>query len=363
MSNKLNEQFLDYRDPLVISEVLSIARKRKSKQKQINESVYQKNRFILQEIKNIVWISFDDQKSMHDISDEYIITYINDDAAKVKYNKNNIVLYDEENSFEFNDVTRGNTIVFYRSGYNNDILAFFIKELLKQGYLVINDPEMVKLSSDKYLTAETFVKNGIPHPKYTLITKKDVSIDNQKHLKDKLKDIYDKPTDESQYVCKILNGHGGSGVFLCHGKNILSIMQCLFSINGDTKILVQEKEEIKDGDIRVHVINLNGQQVIIDSVMRHHQSDDFRTNQSLGNYASECELTPEQIKLAKEVSKLSGLVWAGIDILPLTNNKNVVLEINGSSGSTVDVNDPDLRKKNAEFFKKIIDTIKELCQI
>ena len=77
MSNKLNEKFLDYRDPLVISEVLSNARKRKSKQ--LNESLYQKNRFILQEIKNIVWISFDDQKSMHDISDEYKIIYINDD--------------------------------------------------------------------------------------------------------------------------------------------------------------------------------------------------------------------------------------------------------------------------------------------
>ena len=362
MISKLNENFLDYRDPLVIAEVLSNARKRKMTK--INESLYQKNRFILQEIKNIVWISFEDQKSMHDISKDYKIIYINDENAKVKYKNNNIVVYDEDTSFEFNDVNRGNTIVFYRSGYSNEILAFFMKELINQGYLIINDPEMVNISSDKYLTAEIFVKNNIPHPKYALVTKQNVSIDNQKDLKENiLKKIYKNPTDESQYVCKILNGHGGSGVFLCHGKNILSILQCLFSIDSDTKILIQEKEEIKDGDIRVHVINLNGKQVIIDSVMRRHQSDDFRTNQSLGNTAVPIELTKEQENLAKEVSKLSGLIWAGIDILPLENNKNVVLEINGSSGSTVDVNDPDLRKKNAEFFKKIIDTIKELCQI
>ena len=96
MINTLNEKFLDYRDPLVISEVLSNARKRK--QNNINESLYQKNRFILQEIKNIVWISFDDQKSMHDISKDYKIIYINDENAKVKYKNNNIVVYDEDTS-------------------------------------------------------------------------------------------------------------------------------------------------------------------------------------------------------------------------------------------------------------------------
>jgi len=358
---KLNEKYLDYRDPLIISEVLSNARKRKAEK--INESIKNStNHYSLTNLENIVWISFEDQKSVHQINPSYKIIYINDETAKVKYDKDAILLYDEETEFKFTDDKTSNTIVFFRSGYSSDILSFFLKEIMNRGFIVLNDPEKVNLSSDKYLTAQLFFKNNIPHPKSILAIKKDVSVDNQKHFKDKLKNIYKDPDDDSQYVCKILSGHGGSGVFLCHGKNILSILQCIFSINPDTKILIQEKKNIKDGDIRVHVININGRQEIIDSVMRHHQSDDFRTNQSLGNYASEIELTKEQANLAKEVARLSGLIWSGIDIIPLEEGGNVVIEINGSSGSTVDINDPDLTKKNAEFFKKIIDKILELCQ-
>ena len=351
---------MNYRDPLTISKVFETVEKQR-KDKLLTEELHMPAQR-LSSVKNIVWISFEDQKSIHNISPEYKIIYFNDVTTNGSLKNGNITLIDGDTRFTFDNEKISDTIVFFRSGYKNKILSFFVKEIIDKGYLVVNDPAYVEQTSNKYITAKLFSEQGIPQPNYCLITKQDVSIENQKHIKDKLKEIYKDPKDESQYICKILSGHGGTGVFLCHGKNILSVLQCLFAVNPETQILVQEKKEIQDGDIRVHIINLNGKQVIVDSIMRHHSSDDFRTNQSLGNTASHYDLTKDQEKLAKEIAKVSGLIWAGIDILPATDGKNYAIEINGSGGSSVDINDPELIEKNTEFFKNIIDTIKELCQ-
>ncbi len=352
---------IDYRNPLTIAEVFEIQAKNKNK-KLVNEQLESLKKYNLSEIKNIIWISFADQDSIHNISESYNVVYLNDEKTSGNIDKGNIILTFEDNSFIFDDNNIHNTIVFYRSGYKNKILKFFINEIIAKGYLVINDPENVEKTSNKYITAKVFSEHNIPQPNYCLINKSDVSIDNQKKFKTILKNIYENPTDDSQYVCKILSGHGGTGVFLCHGKNILSVLQCIFAINSDTQILVQEKLDIKDGDIRVHVITINDEQVIVDSIMRQHNSDDFRTNQSLGNSAVQYELSQKQTKLVKDIAKISGLIWAGIDILPDKDGNNYAIEINGSAGSTVDINDPNLMEKNTEFFKKIIDTIQELCQ-
>ena len=47
-----------------------------------------------------------------------------------------------------------------------------------------------------------------------------------------------------EYVIKILNGHGGCGVFLCNGETILGILQAMFAIDEELQLLLQKKEEI-----------------------------------------------------------------------------------------------------------------------
>ena len=138
-------------------------------------------------------------------------------------------------------------------------------------------------------------------------------------------------------------------------------MQCAFKLKPDTKILVQEYIPIKDGDIRVNVLSLNGKQKIFNVTMRKKDTKDFRTNLSLGNtLVEDVKLTKEQEQLALNAAKASCLVWAGVDLLP-SEKKTYVLEINGSPGPMSDVNSNNATEVNYKFYKKLIETINELC--
>jgi glutathione synthase/RimK-type ligase-like ATP-grasp enzyme len=98
--------------------------------------------------------------------------------------------------------------------------------------------------------------------------------------------------------------------------------------------------------------------------MRNKSSDDFRTNLCLGNKITEdYEITSEQKKLALDVAKASGLVWCGVDLMPLKNGKTLVVEYNGAPGPMTDYSaDPEtLCKMNEEFYAKFLETINKMC--
>ena len=181
-------------------------------------------------------------------------------------------------------------------------------------------------------------------------------------MKKKLKNIYSKPNDNDKYVCKLLKGHGGHGVFICRHKNILSILQCIFAINPDEHILVQEYIKIKDGDIRANILTINRKQQLINAVQRTKESSkDFRTNLSLGGHADEIELNAQQKQLAMKVAKLIGLTWAGVDIIEDVDGNNYVIEINGAPGTPFDVeNKDDLLEKNTKFYKALANMINDM---
>ena len=107
-------------------------------------------------------------------------------------------------------------------------------------------------------------------------------------LNKKLKNIYsdigeDKNADnKKEYVVKLLNGHGGTGVFMCTGKTILSTLQAMFAVDEKLELLCQKKEEADGGDIRVHVLTMRTKQMILAQMKRVKISGDFRSNVSLG---------------------------------------------------------------------------------
>ena len=161
-----------------------------------------------------------------------------------------------------------NTVVLMRSGYTKEVTAALLDAIKELDILILNNQEAVAMSSDKYATACFLTKSELPQPKYVLATSGDIDKEDHKKLDEKLKQLYGKLDDEFKYVCKILNGHGGKGVFCCRGKNIVSILQCLFKLKENCPILIQDFQEIKDGDIRAHVLTLNGKQKILSSIMR-----------------------------------------------------------------------------------------------
>lgn len=254
------------------------------------------------------------------------------------------------------------TVILMRSGYTKEVVAALLKDIASFDILILNSPSSVALSSDKYATACLLQKNDLPQPKFVLATSSDIDKEDHKKLDEKLKTLYGKLDDDFKYVCKILNGHGGKGVFCCRGKNIVSILQCLFKLKENCPILIQDFQEIKDGDIRAHVLTLNGKQVILNSIMRK-KGKDFRTNLSLGcDMEDDYKLTPEQEKLVKDAAMVSGLEWCGVDLLPLQSGKDIIIELNGAPGPSSPINDPDIEETNCKFFEKLINAIDDLCK-
>ena len=174
---------------------------------------------------------------------------------------------------------------------------------------------------------------------------KDILYD-EKVFNESMKQVYpewdEKDTDKNeklQFVMKILDGHGGTGVSLLDGKRIIAVLQTIFAIDPERRLILQKKEEADGGDIRVHVLTLRNKQVILACMKRVKISGDFRSNVSLGATAEPVKLSPEQEQIALKTAQLSHLPWCAVDIMPLVKGSNpeigdnVVLEINASPGT------------------------------
>lgn len=287
------------------------------------------------------------------------------DPTKLHYSitEDKISVDDGEYKFSVTKENAKGSIVICKCGYKDNQIAFLLRELSKFGCILVNDPTEVNVSNDKYLLANRLDSFNIPQPKYVLASSHDIHKGDDSKLEKKLKTLYKKVDDDAKFVCKILNGHGGKGVFKCTKSNIMSVLQCIFAIDKDCKVLIQEFMEIDGGDIRCHVVSYNGKQEIISSTMRKKGDEDFRTNLSLGNQQIDYKLSPEQKKIALDTAKASNLVWCGVDIMPLKNGKNVVVEYNGAPGPPSEIigDKKQLEKINEEFYKKFIETLDGLC--
>lgn len=255
-----------------------------------------------------------------------------------------ITISDDKEEFTIKEQSNIDTLIFSRLGVQGeDECEHIVNLLVDRGFLVLNPIKYSKLASNKYETAVLLQKGEIPQPRFCLMTK-DVLYDEKLYL-DAMKEVYpeftgDGDKDEKlQFVIKILDGHGGTGVALIDGKRILAIFQMIFAIDPERQLIVQKKEEADGGDIRVHVLTLRDRQVILAAMKRIKIKSDFRSNVSLGAEAEPVKLTPEQEQIALKAAKLSKLPWCAVDIMPLVkgSNKelgdNVVLELNASPGT------------------------------
>ena len=256
-----------------------------------------------------------------------------------------IELTDGDEKMTIKSESNLDTLVFSRLGVQGeDQCEHIVKLLQDRGFLVLNPVQYAALASDKYDTACLLEKGEIPQPRFCLMTK-DILYD-EKVFNDSMKQVYPEwstdnadKNEQLQFVMKILDGHGGTGVSLLDGKRIIAVLQTIFAIDPERRLILQKKEEADGGDIRVHVLTLRNKQVILACMKRVKISGDFRSNVSLGATAEPVKLTPEQEQIALKTAQLSHLPWCAVDIMPLVkgSNKeigdNVVLEINASPGT------------------------------
>ena len=331
------------------------------------KSIYKNQRInedekIVKKIDRVVLIGEMRFKSLRKVCNK--LDYADPTKLTYEIKDGQIKVDDGEYKFTLKESDKKGTIIFVRSGYKNPTIQFLLSQLMNMGFLVINDPSFVNISNNKYLLAMLLKKNDIPQPKFVLVSHADINKEDDKPLQEKLKKLYNKIDDDTKFVCKLLSGHGGKGVFVCKKSNINGILQCLFAIDDECQILIQEFCDIDDGDIRVNVITLNGKQEIFNVGMRTKGDNDFRTNLSVGNTLKEdIKLTPEQKKIALDTAKASGLIWCGVDLMPLKNGKTYVVEYNGSPGPMTDLNmnPEDVEKANEVFYSKFLETINKMC--
>ena len=268
-------------------------------------------------------------------------------AKEVDYeaDEQHIKIKDEKTELEITEQSNIDTIVIVRLGaQESEECMECIKELQDWGLYVLNPIQAAKRASNKYAASVLMKRYEIPQPRFCLLTSRDIA-KGEEDLKEKLKLIYpevgeDEEKDkEREYVVKILDGHGGTGVTMQTGKSILSMLQMAFAIDPERELLLQKKEEADGGDIRVHVLTTRTKQVILAQMKRKKIGGDFRSNVSLGAQAEPIEITKEQKDIALKVAKISGMPWCAVDIMPLKKGSNpeigdnVVLEYNASPGT------------------------------
>lgn len=298
-----------------------------------------------------------------------IYTFVAEEIS-YKATDKNIKMSDSKLSYTIDKQSNIDTIVIVRLGaQDSEECVELIKELQEWGLFVINPIQNAKKASNKYTSSVLLEKYKIPQPRFTLLSKNDIK-NGEESLNKKLKLIYpnlgenEKKDEKNEYVVKILNGHGGTGVFMVNGKTILPILQAIFAIDEERELLLQKKEEADGGDIRVHVLTMRTQQYILAAMKRVKISGDFRSNVSLGATAESVELTEEQKEIALKVAKVSGMPWCAVDIMPLVkgSNKeigdNVVLEYNASPGTN---GISEVIKQN--FMELLLDSINDINEL
>lgn len=299
-------------------------------------------------------------------SDVEVVTFVSDEVT-YKATDNQIEINDTKESIIIKDESNIDTIVIARLGVqNSEMCSECIKELQEWGFFVLNPIAPAKRACNKWQAAVLMERYEIPQPKFTLISQSDVK-EGMESLQEKLKLIYsnwNQDNKEQEYVCKLLSGHGGSGVVLCNNKNILAFLQAMFVVDPELELLLQKKEEADGGDIRVHVLTSRTKQQILASMKRVKIGGDFRSNVSLGATAEKVELTKEQEEIALKVAQISGMPWCAVDIMPLKkgSNKeigdNVVLEYNASPGTE------GISEVIGENFCKILlDSINDISEL
>jgi glutathione synthase/RimK-type ligase-like ATP-grasp enzyme len=256
-----------------------------------------------------------------------------------------ITIRDDEEEFTIEKESNLDTLVFARLGVQGEDECEHAVQLLQdRGFLVLNPIRPSQIACDKYQSACLFEKGNIPQPRFCLMTKEDFY--DADSFKAQITRVYpdynfndpDKNKDKD-LVIKILDGHGGTGVMLIDCKRTTAVLQAIFAIDPERRLIIQRKEEGDGGDIRVHVLTLRNKQIILAAMKRQQLGGDFRSNVSLGAEAVPIKLTPEQEQIALRTAMLSKLPWCAVDIMPLVkgSNKeigdNVVLEINASPGT------------------------------
>lgn len=185
-----------------------------------------------------------------------------------------------------------------------------IARLEAAGHLVVNPARSLEIAIDKYLTTALLADAGLPVPR-TIVAQEARGI----------REGWDQLGGD--VVVKPLFGSGGRGLARLRCRD--DVEDYLAERPADRPAYMQEFVGHPEGDIRILLV---GEKAF--AIRR--QSDDWRTNVSLGGSAEPLEPTPTMLSLAQEAARATGTVLAGVDLLPTADGRLLVLEVNAVPG-------------------------------
>lgn len=193
---------------------------------------------------------------------------------------------------------------------NDNVFRFDILcQLEESGILVVNSPGSIAKAANKYVTSSLFQKKGISTPR-TVVTSSQV-------------EAFEILSVFRQAVVKPVFGFKGMDVELINNDGAgVQKLRTLLEMNG--LLYIQEFIPHPGRDIRVFVVNNR----VAGSIYRIAPEGGWINNLSQGGTAKPCILTPDQEELSIKAARVTGTVFAGVDIIE--GDVPYVLEINGT---------------------------------
>lgn len=209
----------------------------------------------------------------------------------------------------------------------------------RQGIRVVNPARSLEIAIDKWLTLECLARHGIEVPFTVCCQRRDQAME------------YWQTTFQRDCVVKPLFGGEGRGIVRVTDADmawrVFSTLEQLQAV-----IYLQEFLPSPGYDLRLLWID--------DAVfcVRRENPFDWRTNAGRGGTFQEHEPTFEQVDLALRSAKAIGTWMAGVDILPTTCGRNVVLEVNAVPGwrSTASALQIDIAQFVLERIERTLET-------
>lgn len=275
------------------------------------------------------------------------LMWLNKSTVRFTYADHLISIDDDimDKHFSLKHANIHDTIIFQGQANDDNKKNYvgLMRALEYEGFFMLNTIDEIIMASDKFLASNLLAQQDIPQPGYVLMTRElmeDLNTechDTRPSFWQMLDSIYkgneniNEVKEDRQYVCKILNGSLGIGVFICNHSEIEGILQAMFTVDTEAEFIIQEYKE-NTGDIRVHAFSVDGANYEILACMKRDKiSGDFRSNVSLGAKTEEYQMTDKQKEIALKVAKLSGCRWVGIDLMACTDG-DYVIEYNSSPG-------------------------------
>ncbi len=194
--------------------------------------------------------------------------------------------------------------------HNGAALRFDILCMAKDsGVAVINPPDAIARAANKYVSSCLFHKNGIPTPETVVTGDLDAALRALSSF--------------GRAVVKPVFGYKGIGVE-CVKDDAMGKSKLRMLLEKNGMLYMQEFIRNPGRDIRAFVVD--GE--VKGSIYRIAQPGSWINNLSQGGRAQVCALTREQETIALKAAKVTGTVYAGVDIIE--GDRDYVLEINGT---------------------------------